>query len=250
MTYTVNNKSNTYDDKGNLVIVSALVGSRAHGLNEEDSDWDWRGVFVPPTTTLLKLGSNVKSTKWLEGKVDDTGYDIGYFLHRAVQCDPNILEIFASPHYDTLTPLGEQLIQLFPHVWSSQRVRDSHLGYSKNQQKKFLNPKSEQEEKRKWKFATAYIRSLYSAIDILQNKSFSIKLDDGSFKGKTRFARLKNIRNGCYSEGEIVDIWVDLQEKLQDAYNQNPDKECDQELINDFLLDVRRRYWEPYNYES
>jgi len=237
---TIDNTSYTYDEKGNLIICTALVGSRAHGLNTEESDWDWRGVFVPPTEVLLALGTTVKSSKWLEGKVDDTGYDIGYFLHRATQCDPNILEIFAAPHYLNLTPLGQEMLDLWPHIWSSKRVRDSHIGYAKNQQKKFLNPKDEMEEKRKWKFATAYIRSLYSAIDILRNGSYTIVVDTKKppTSNYSRFEVLWNIRNGHYTEGEVIDLWKKLRYELEGAYQANPNKEADLDIVSAFLTDT------------
>mgnify|MGYP001501964861 CR=1 FL=1 len=43
-------------------ILKVLVGSRAHGLSTETSDYDYRGVFVQPTETILSLGGKVQTT--------------------------------------------------------------------------------------------------------------------------------------------------------------------------------------------
>ena len=49
-------------------ILKALVGSRAHGLNGPDSDWDWRGIYVQPTNEILSMGHVARSVQWLEGQ--------------------------------------------------------------------------------------------------------------------------------------------------------------------------------------
>lgn len=54
------------------VILKALVGSRAHGLHTETSDYDYRGVHVLPTRDILSLGFKYSGTSWLEGDVDET----------------------------------------------------------------------------------------------------------------------------------------------------------------------------------
>ena len=64
----------------NKLILKTVVGSRAHGLANPDSDYDYRGVFIAPTSELLKLNVRVKDTKWIEGNKDDTTYEIGKFL--------------------------------------------------------------------------------------------------------------------------------------------------------------------------
>ena len=117
------------------------MGSHAHGLAIETSDYDYRGVFVAPTRDFFSLGGKPVDTNWIEGeKEDDTSWEIGHFLKLAIHSNPSILEVFVAPVVES-TPEGEQLRALFPYVWSSKKVYNSFLGYSKNQQKKMLEYK-------------------------------------------------------------------------------------------------------------
>lgn len=136
-------------------ILKVLVGSRAHGLHNEDSDHDYRGVFIQPTSEILKLGKTKRHTSWIEGKIDDTSWELGHFLQMAVKCNPTILEVFLSP-IEEETEDCKELRALFPHVWNSNDVKNAFIGYGLNQRKKFLDGK----DNRPNKFAAAYLRSL------------------------------------------------------------------------------------------
>jgi len=47
-------------------ILRVLVGSKAHHLDNENSDTDVRGVTLQPTSELLKLGVKYQKTDWHE----------------------------------------------------------------------------------------------------------------------------------------------------------------------------------------
>jgi len=47
-------------DKDKKIILKVLVGSRAHGLANKDSDYDYRAVYVLPTSKILSLGYKYK----------------------------------------------------------------------------------------------------------------------------------------------------------------------------------------------
>ena len=50
--------------KDKIEILKVLVGSRAHGLADEDSDYDYRGVYVNATTDILSIGHKYKGNHW------------------------------------------------------------------------------------------------------------------------------------------------------------------------------------------
>ena len=235
---TVDNHEAVELDKGNKLIVAALVGSRAHGLHTAFSDWDWRGVYIAPTSRILSLGVTVKQNKWVEGEVDDTSYEIGKFLHLATKSNPSILEIMACPRYKVLSnDYGKQLVDLFSHMWSSKGVFDAFGGYSKNQEKKFLDDKKEHRERR-WKYAVAYLRVLQLGTDLLATGNMSTRIHDQSF-----INTLTAIRNEEWSVGAVMDLATQMKERLSEAYTNNPDKQTNMEPINEFLLKVRRECW-------
>src|SRR3954447_11469464 len=109
-----------------IEILKVIVGSQAHGLATERSDYDYRGVFVVPTSELLKIGGDaVKHTSWIEGKEDDTSWEISKFLFMATKCNPTVLETFLAPFASHFTESMEQaqlaveLRVLFPYIWNS-----------------------------------------------------------------------------------------------------------------------------------
>lgn len=229
-------------------ILKVIVGSQAHGLATPESDYDYRGVFVVPTSELLRLGGTVKTTSWIEGKDDDTCWEIGHFLNMAVHCNPTILETFLAPRWNyphsdrvpfteeahILEKMGSDLRELFPHVWNSTDVMNAFIGYGRNQRKKFLDNKDQREAK----YATAYLRVLYNAWELLTTGTFSSNMSKTSI-----FDTLKRFKNKEYKMGEVMQLCYDWEKMVEEAYKQNPDKKTNVEPVNEFLLKVRKYLW-------
>lgn len=159
-------------------ILKALVGSRAHGINREDSDWDWRGIYVHPTKEILSLAYNPKTIQWLEGKEDFTNYEIGHFLMLATKANPSVLELLVSPQTETPEIHGRnwgmEIQALFPHLYDPMDAFNAFCGYSLNQRKKLLDDK----DGRKWKYALAYVRTLQNLCDLLSTGACSLAVTE------------------------------------------------------------------------
>jgi len=217
-------------------ILKVLVGSRAHGLHNESSDYDYRGVFVIPTQKLLQLGPVKKHTSWIEGKTDDTSWEIGKFLHLATKCNPTILETFKAPaNLDETTDLGLEIRELFPYVWNSTDVKNAFIGYGLNQRKKFFA----NQDNRAPKYATAYLRTLYNAWELLSTGDFTLNMEETPV-----FDKLKRFKAGKYEIGEVIQTCYEWQTKVEVAYKQQPEHQPNLEKVNEFLLKVRRKFWE------
>jgi predicted nucleotidyltransferase len=214
-------------------ILKVLVGSQAHGLATPKSDFDYRGVFVQSTSEILKLGNVKQHTSWVEGKEDETSWEIGHFLQMAVKSNPTILEVFLAPMDDFLEE-GLNLRKLFPYVWNSNDVMNAFIGYGLNQRKKFL----EKKDGRPNKFAAAYLRSLVNGWELLSTGTFTVKIADLEVGGI-----VKRFKEGDYNVGEVIQTCYDWERKLKNAYENNPDKQTDLEAVNRFLLDVRKNNW-------
>lgn len=223
------------------LILKTLVGSRAHGLNNKDSDYDYRGVYVEPTTEILKLGHKYKGSSWFEGAEDQTTYEVGHFLHLATKCNPSILEVFKAPIqvFDNdgkinLDIWGAELRTLFPYVWNPQDAFNAFVGYSLNQRKKMLDKKDNRQEK----FAVAYLRTLWNLNDLLSTGDFSLEVKDEQFKNE-----LIRVKAGKWNLGQVINRAEDLvrkSEKLKSVctHKNNIDK------VNSFLYKIRREFWE------
>lgn len=214
-------------------ILKVLIGSQAHGLATPESDNDYRGVFVAPTAEILRLGGSRKQTSWIEGKDDDTSWEIGHFLHLATKCNPTILEVFLAPVLEE-TSEGKAIRELFPWMWNSIDVLNAFVGYGLNQRKKFLDEK----DARPQKYAVAYLRTLYQGWELLRTGTFTIRVSETEI-GET----LKRWKAGEWTVGEVMDLCVKWERNIKEAYTENPDKKTDLVRINDFLLGVRYMHW-------
>jgi hypothetical protein len=221
-------------------ILKVLVGSRAHGLHTAQSDYDYRGVFVQPTREILGLAGTTRQTHWVEGrdadqagaKVDDTAWEIGHFLKLTLQCNPTILEVFRAPIVEA-TDEGRELQALFPLVWHPARVRDAFVGYGLNQRKKLLEGK----EVRPAKYATAYLRTLLQAEQLLRNGTLPVNMEHHE-----EYQTLLMFKNGLATSGAVIDkcrVW----EKRVEALAVNHPHIQDVAALDAFLLTVRQAHW-------
>ena len=215
-------------------ILKVVVGSRAHGLANENSDYDYRGVYIQPTSELLKINPKIVDTNWVENeKEDSTAWEIGKFMFLATKCNPTILEVFCAPLIEA-TDEGVELRKQFSRVWNSKYVRDAFIGYGLNQRKKFLDNK----DQRPHKYATAYLRSLIQAYELL---AFGVLRVD--FTDHEMFETLKNFKAGNYEVGEVIQHTWNWENKVREAYEHNQDKQTDFAQLNTFLLKIRKRTW-------
>ena len=235
-------------------ILKVIVGSRAHGVADSDSDVDYRGVFVLPTREILALGARPKQTAWVEGvpipegaedtargKVDDTAWEIGHFLNLAVHCNPTILEVFAAPIdlEGFATEDGERLRALFPLVWNPRAVRDAFMGYGLNQRKKFLDNK----DGRSAKYAQAYLRTLYQGNVLLREGWLPVDMRPTPiYDTLRRWRERRPDGRPAFAVGAVIDLCEEYRCLVEEAWPVCPQKP-DLGRVNDFLLDVRRRYW-------
>ena len=88
-----------------------LSGSRAYGFSNPDSDYDYRGIAIPPLDSYIGIKGKFEhavddKTKhvWLnyKGIVEDESdmqvYELTKFIGLAAQCNPSIIEVlFTDP---------------------------------------------------------------------------------------------------------------------------------------------------------
>jgi hypothetical protein len=247
-------------DPKSVVILRTLVGSQAHGLATPTSDIDYRAVFLLPTSEHLKLGGTVSAVDWKEGEQDNTAYEIGHFLHLALQSNPSILEVLGGPVEES-NKWGEELRTLLPDLWTSRRVLDSFTGYSRNQQKKFFEDK----DGKTWKYAVAYARVLLLGIELLRHGTLTVSLEKMSKNPEMLKLSpkgwlnpewigggehpleldevLRMVKAGFVSKGMVVDWCESLRREMQKAYDANPNHIANQDKVNEFLLRLRRENW-------
>ena len=236
-----------------IEILRTLCGSRAYGLEDDESDFDYHGVFVIPTSRLLAVGMpKVKETHWLEGSTqDDTAWELGHFLSMALRCNPTVLETFVAPVVDwgpvrmaetgPFATYGEILRALFAAVVSREQVYDSFRGYAKNQRTKMFEPTGGvRGGERKWKFASTYLRVLSQGADLLQNGPayWTVQVEGPG----NEF--LRSVKYGHVSMGQVIDEAERRETVLTAAYLKSTMQlEPQLERVNEFLLTARKDFW-------
>lgn len=220
-------------------ILKVLVGSRAHGLANSLSDYDYRGVFVIPTSELLKLNTNIKTTSWVEGnREDNTSWEIGQYCKFALLCNPTILETLVAP-IEEITEEGQKLRDLFPCFLDTNKIKNAFKGYSRNQRKKMFDKGDgniNYAENRWLKFATAYIRTLYQGSYLLFNGKLPVVMKDKIW------GVLMDIKMGRMSKGDIIDLADFYEQQIDKVALQNEHKQ-DLDKINEFILETRKNNW-------
>jgi len=212
-------------------ILKVLVGSHAHGLTTQDSDRDYRSVFVIPTEDMFQLGFKPPSTQWTKGQTDETAWEVSAFLTLATQGHPLVLETFLAP-VEQADVWGHRLRSLFPDVWSSEKAFESFVNYAHNQRQKFLEKKDGRPEK----YAAAYLRVLQNLCELLETGTFTIHIAPTEL-GK----KIVGIKQGKYRTGEVIDLGENLlltaqQLRATSSHSENLTR------INSFLIDIRREY--------
>jgi uncharacterized protein len=222
---------NPHADDRTHTLLKVLVGSHAHGLASDESDRDYRRVYVIPTEEMFHLGFKHPSSQWTKGDGDETAWEIGQFLLLGTQGHPLILETLLAPVITT-DAWGEQLRLLLPALWSPQKAFEAFTNNAYNQRTKLLDKK----DGRPAKYAAAYIRVLYNLCELLKSGNFHIRIADTS-AGE----RLSRIKNGQYRLGDVMDWGEELTSQAHQliAVCRN---ESDLPRINDFLVAIRRAF--------
>ena len=214
------------------IILKTLVGSRAHGTSNNDSDFDYRGVFVHPTSDILSISGPKNQTTWIEGKNDDTAYEIQRFLFLALKCNPSVLEMFGAPVLEA-TDEGREAIKLFPYVWNSKDVFNAFRGYGANQRKKYFEDK----DKKANKFLAAWMRTLFQANYLFWSGDMLVDFSDTII-----FDDLKEIRSGEFDRSEKLNKIFILERELEKSYEDMEPKFANEDKLNEFLLKVRKAH--------
>ena len=98
-----------HSDLYQFVIYRCVVGSRAYGLEEESSDVDRRGIYLPPANLQWSL---LGVPEQLERQETQECYWVEKFLRLALRANPNVLECLYTPLVESASPLAEELLSM------------------------------------------------------------------------------------------------------------------------------------------
>lgn len=166
------------------VLTKVLVGSRLHGLANEQSDYDYRGIHIHDLKDVLSPFQTLKNTSWIEGDEDNTSYELADFCKQAVHGNATILEVFFSNEIVSSSPIADKMRTNWKKFIDSDKVVMAGRGYASNQLNKMqlFDDIGVKDQKRTSKFAIAYCRVLWQTSEFLRTGEFKCQIDDPELK--------------------------------------------------------------------
>jgi hypothetical protein len=216
---------NLYDH----VIYRCIVGSRAYGLDDANSDTDRRGIYLPPAQLHWSLYGIPEQ---LENKdAQECYWELQKFLILALKANPTVLECLYTPLVETATPLAEELLAM-RSMFLSQLVYQTYNSYVMSQFKKMeqdIRTKGEV----KWKHVMHLIRLLLSGITVLKKGFVPVRVEEHR-------QQLLAIRRGEVSWEEVNALRLSLHQEFDTAFAATdlPERP-DYERANAFLIKAR-----------
>ncbi|HET9228841.1 MAG TPA: nucleotidyltransferase domain-containing protein [Thermoanaerobaculia bacterium] len=225
--------ANTEDEElFQSVIYRCVVGSRAYGLEHDESDLDVRGIYLPPADLHWSLYGVPEQ---IERKDTDEAYwEIQKFLSMALKANPNVLECLYTPVVELCLPPADELIAERSR-FLSKMVYQTYNGYVLSQFKKLEQDLRTVGEIR-WKHAMHLIRLQLAGIAALTEGRVPVRVD-GEFREPLLAIRRNEV------PWKEVEAWrLELHEKFDAALASSPLPDRPDYLwANDFLIRARRR---------
>lgn len=213
------------------IIYKCIVGSRAFGLDNQDSDTDMRGIYLPPATMHWSLYGLPEQIEHEE--TQECYWELQKFLILALKANPNITECLYTPLVEYADDTAKELLAE-RHRFLSKLVYQTYNGYAMSQFKK-LEQDLRTTGSLKWKHVMHLLRLLASGITILQEGHVPVEV------GKHR-DKLLAIRNGELSWDEVNEWRLSLHTQFDEAHaaSKLPERP-DYEWANDFLIRCRMK---------
>ncbi|MFT4516317.1 MAG: hypothetical protein ACI91B_005041 [Planctomycetota bacterium] len=145
------------------VILKVVIGSRAYGLEEEGSDTDRRGVFLPTAEQHWSLYGVPQQID--DDPAQETYWELQKLCVLGLKANPNVLECLWSPMVEHVTPLGRELLAM-RDAFLSQLVFQTYSGYVASQFRK-IEADVRQRGEPKWKHVMHLVRLMHAGIGVL-----------------------------------------------------------------------------------
>jgi len=233
----INDANKTLSTHGlfDRVIYRCVVGSRAFGLDTDESDTDRRGIYLPPADlhwSLYGVPEQLENDRPVGWDGEECYWELQKFITLALKANPNVLECLYSPIVETATPLAQELLELKP-IFLSKLVFQTYNGYVMSQFKK-MQGDIRNHGKVKWKHVMHLIRLLHSGIHVLRHGLVSVQV--GEFRDK-----LLAIKRGEIPWAETEKWRLELHREFELAAEETrlPERP-DYDRANEFLLKARK----------
>ncbi|HEX8286655.1 MAG TPA: nucleotidyltransferase domain-containing protein [Pyrinomonadaceae bacterium] len=213
-----------------FVIYRCVVGSRAFGLDDENSDTDFRGIYLPPAEIHWSMFGVPEQLE--NSETEECYWELQKFLILALKANPNILECLYTPLVEYKNEIAEELLAM-RRDFLSKLVYQTYNGYVMSQFKK-LEQDLRANGAIKWKHAMHLIRLLLQGIGILRDSDLTVRVEANR-------QTLLSIKRGETDWKEVNELRLNLHKEFERAFAETslPERP-DYEKANEFLIKARR----------
>jgi predicted nucleotidyltransferase len=225
-----NGRPDSSFDLESCIIYRCVVGSRAYGLDNDESDTDRRGIYLAPAELQWSLFGAPEQFE--DSATQSCYWELQKFIIMALKANPNILECLYSPMVEKVTPLGEELLAL-RQQFLSQMVFQTFNGYAMSQFKKIEQDIRNHGEVR-WKHAMHLLRLLLTGAATLRDARVPVRVE-------AHRERLLTVKRGEMSWDDVNSWRKELHQDFERAVTETklPERP-DYEAANGFLIKARR----------
>ena len=212
------------------IILQCITGSRAYGLDNDASDTDRRGIYLPPADLQWSLYGVPEQIE--NHETEECYWELQKFITLALKANPNILECLYTPLVEKTTPLSQELIAN-REMFLSKLIYQTYNGYVMSQFRK-MNKHLENHGRIKWKHAMHLIRLLISGITVLREGFVPVQVEDYR-------EELLAIRHGERTWEDVNEWRLSLNKEFETAFkNTKLPEQPNYEAANQFLIKARR----------
>jgi len=222
-------------DLESIIIYRCVVGSRAYGLDNDESDTDRRGIYLAPAELQWSLFGAPEQFE--DNAAQSCYWELQKFLTMALKANPNILECLYSPLVEKVTPLGEELLAM-RESFLSQMIFQTFNGYAMSQFKKIEQDIRNHGEV-KWKHAMHLLRLLFTGAATLRQGRVPVRVEGHR-------ERLLTVKRGEMKWAEVDQWRKELHRDFEKALAETklPERP-DYEKANGFLIRARKEMARP-----
>jgi predicted nucleotidyltransferase len=161
---------NLYDH----VIFRCVIGSRAYGLDHDESDTDRRGIYLPPAELHWSLYGVPEQLE--NPATEEVYWELQKFITLALKANPNVLECLYTPVIEYASPIAQELLEMRAS-FLSRMVYQTYNGYVMSQFKK-LQADLRNKGAVKWKHVMHLIRLLISGVTVLREGVVPVRVEE------------------------------------------------------------------------
>ena len=214
-----------------FIIYRCVIGSRAYGLDTDESDTDRRGIYLAPAELQWSLFG---APEQFEDNAGQSCYwELQKFLVMALRANPNILECLYSPIVEKTTELGSELLA-HRQAFLSQMIFQTFNGYAMSQFKK-IEQDIRNTGEIKWKHAMHLLRLLLTGAGALREGRVPVRVEHHR-------DRLLAVKRGEIEWSDVNDWRKEIHKDFEKALAETklPERP-DYERANEFLIQARRQ---------